>query len=104
MVDKRLLALLGALLGLVAGVLILAGAAAGRGGIELLGVLAGLGVLYGSYLIYRGKASWFSWGRTRTGALINIALGLLTLLVPGGIGGLASLLAIASGFLGLLAA
>jgi len=105
MVDKRLLALLGALLGLVAGVLILAGAAAGRGGIEILGVLAGLGVLYGSYLIYRGKTSLlFGWGKARLGAWINLILGVGTLILHGGVGGTESILAIVSGVLGLFAA
>src|SRR6266545_2348690 len=102
MSEKRLLALLAAILGLVAGVLIVAGAVT-RGGVEVLALLAGLGILYGSYLIYRGKSSWFSLGKTRTGAIINLALGLLTLLIPGGVGGILSIVAIVSGFLGLLA-
>ena len=103
MSEKRLLAFLAAILGLVAGVLILA-AAAGQGALNVIGIVLGFGILYGSYLIYRGRASWFSWGRTRTGALINLVLGLVTLFVPGGVGGVLSVLAIVSGFLGLLAA
>ena len=68
-------------------------------------LIAGIGVLYGSYLIYRGKTSiLFGWGKTRLEALINLAIGVLTLLTPGGVAGPASILAIVSGTLGFLSA
>ena len=102
--EKRIFALLGLVLGIVAAALILAGATRGSS-LDVIGLLAGLGILYGSYLIFRGKTSLlFGWTKTRTGAVINLVLGVVTLLVPGGVGGTASILAIVSGVLGLLAA
>jgi len=44
------------------------------------------------------------WAKTRMGALINLVVGIATLIIPGGVGGTASILAIVSGVLGLLAA
>ncbi len=103
MKEKRLIAIIGAILGLVAGILILLAGAGGRG-LEVLMVLVGIGVLYGSYLIYRGRSGWFSLGiRTQTGGIINLVLGIVTLLVPGGVGGTLAILAIVSGVLGLMA-
>jgi hypothetical protein len=100
--ERRLLGLLALGLGLVAGVLMLADGAARSG---LIGIAAGLGVLYGSYLMYRGKVSLImGWAKTRTGAMINLIIGVATLLIPGGVGGTDSLLAVASGILGLLSA
>ncbi len=79
-------------------------ASAGRG-VSLLSAVIGLAILYGSYLIYRGKTSLlFGWGKTRLGAWINLILGFVTLIAPGGVGGTPSILAIVSGILGLLAA
>ncbi len=102
--EKRLFGLIALVLGLVAGVLILLDVQANRN-VNLVTLIAGIGVLYGSYLIYRGKTSiLFGWGKTRLGALINLAIGVLTLLIPGGVGGTTSILAIVSGILGLLAA
>jgi len=102
--EKRLLGLIALILGLVAGVLILLDLQA-KQNIDLLNVIAGIGVLYGSYLIYRGKTSiLFGWGKTRLGSVINLAIGVLTLLIPGGVGGIASVLAIVSGILGFLSA
>lgn len=102
--QKRLFALVAMILGLAAGVLILLAATAGRE-VSLLSVILGLAVFYGSYLIYRGKTSLlFGWGKTRLGAWINLILGFVTLVVPGGVGGTPSILAIVSGILGLLAA
>ena len=76
-----------------------------QGSLQILGLLAGLGVLYGSYLIFRGKSSLlFGWAKSRTGAAINLLIGLGTLIIPGGVGGTASILAILSGVLGFLAA
>ena len=101
--EKRLLALIALVLGVVAAFLILS--ASTRGSVEFLGLLAGLGVLYGSYLILRGKSSLFmGWAKGRTGAMINLVIGLATLVLPGGVGGTASILAIVSGVLGFLAA
>jgi hypothetical protein len=100
--EKRLLALVSLGLGIVAGALMLSSAT--RGSLEILGILAGLGVLYGSYLIFRGKSSLlFGWAKSRTGALTNLILGIATLIIPGGVGGTPSILAIISGMLGLLA-
>jgi len=102
--EKRIFGLVALVLGLVAGVLILLDVQASRN-VDLVTLIAGIGVLYGSYLIYRGKTSiLFGWGKTRLGALINLAIGLLTLLIQGGVGGIASILAIVSGILGFLAA
>jgi len=102
--EKRLFGLIALILGLVAGALILLDLQA-KQNIDLLNVIAGIGVLYGSYLIYRGKTSiLFGWGKTRLGSVINLAIGVLTLLIPGGVGGIASVLAIVSGILGFLSA
>jgi len=102
--EKRIFALLALILGIIAAALILTAATRGSS-LEVLGLLVGLGVLYGSYLIFRGKASLLmGWAKTRMGAVINLVLGVATLVIPGGVGGTASILAIVSGVLGLLAA
>jgi len=102
--EKRLFGIIALILGLVAGVLILLEVQS-KGGVDLITLIAGIGVLYGSYLTYRGKTSiLLGWGKTRLGALINLAIGVLTLLVPGGVGGYPSILAIVSGILGFLSA
>jgi hypothetical protein len=102
--EKRLFGLLAMVLGLLAGILILLGAQV-NAGVDLLDLVIALAVLYGSYLIYRGKTGLlFGWGKTRLGAMINLSLGVITLLVPGGVQGTESILAIVSGVLGLLAA
>lgn len=102
--EKRIFGLIAFVLGVVAGVLILLDVQASRN-INFVTLIAGIAVLYGSYLIYRGKTSiLFGWGKTRLGALINLAVGVLTLLIPGGTGGAASILAILSGVLGFLSA
>lgn len=102
--EKRIFGIIALVLGLVAGVLILLDIQA-NGNVNLVTLIAGIGVLYGSYLIYRGKTSiLFGWGKTRLGALINLAIGVLTLLIPGGVNGMASILAIVSGILGFLSA
>ncbi|HYS73798.1 MAG TPA: hypothetical protein VEO96_07455 [Thermoplasmata archaeon] len=101
--EKRILGLIAALVGLVAGILILIAATAGQG-VSLLTAVVGLGVLYGSYLIYRGETSrLFGLGKARLGAWINLIIGVATLLLHGGVGGTESILAIVSGVLGLLA-
>ncbi|HKW42880.1 MAG TPA: hypothetical protein VJP06_01715 [Thermoplasmata archaeon] len=102
--EKRIIGLLAALLGLVAGVLILLEASRG-GSLDLGKTVVGLGVLLGSYLIFRGKTSLlFGWAKTRMGAVINLLLGVVTLILPGGVGGTASILALLSGILGLVSA
>lgn len=103
MSEKRLLGLLAFVLGLIGGILMLSSAAAD--GADAVGIAAAFGVLYGIYLIYRGKVGVIAgWAKTRMGALINLIIGIATLLLPGGVGGTASLLAIASGILGLVSA
>src|SRR5207237_1039590 len=65
---KRIFALLGLAIGLIAAALMLSASA--RGSVYILGILAGLGLLYGSYLIFRGKTSLlFGCAKTRTRAL-----------------------------------
>jgi hypothetical protein len=101
--EKRLFALIALGLGVAAAILILS--ASTQGSVDVRGLVAGLGVLYGSYLIFRGKTSLLlGWAKTRTGAIINLVIGLVTLFLPGGVGGTASILAIVSGVLGFLAA
>src|SRR5947208_16377280 len=93
---KRIFALLGLAIGLIAAALMLSASA--RGSLYILGILAGLGLLYGRYLIFRGKTSLlFGWAKTRTGAVINLVLGVRTLLSPGGVGRTASTRATVSG-------
>jgi hypothetical protein len=102
--EKRILGLLALIVGLIAGIIMLLAVQSAKA-LDLLDLIAGLGVLYGSYLIYRGKAALlFGWGKTRVGAWINLGIGGITLIVPGGLGGTASVLAIISGVLGLLSA
>jgi hypothetical protein len=102
--EKRLFGLLAMVLGLIAGILILLGTQR-NAGVDLLDLVIGLAILYGSYLIYRGKTGLlFGWAKTRLGAIINLSIGVITLLVPGGVGGTESILAILSGVLGLIAA
>ena len=102
--EKRILGLIAALVGLVAGILMLLAATAGQG-VSLLTAVVGLGVLYGSYLIYRGKTGrLFGLGKARLGAWINLIIGVVTLILHGGVGGTESILAIVSGVIGLLAA
>src|SRR2546427_13309094 len=84
--EKRFFGIIALILGLVAGVLILLNVQS-KGNVNLVTLIAGIGVLYGSYLIYCGKTSiLFGWGKTRLGSLINLAIGVLTLLIPGGVG------------------
>src|SRR3989475_8052724 len=90
--EKRLFGIIALILGLIAGVLILLNVQS-KAGVDLLTLIARIGVLYGSYLIYRGKTSiLFGSGQTRLGALINLVIGGFTLLIPGGVGGTPSIL------------
>jgi hypothetical protein len=102
MTEKRLLALLGFLLGLIAAILVLVGVLTIRGNQELtLEFLVGraielalaLGLLAGSLLLFRGKHS--------SGGLVNLILGLVVILV--GAGTLEGILGVLSGVLGLVA-
>lgn len=101
--EKRVLALLGFLLGLVAGVLILVGAfQLGRNQsitIELIAerivqVVLGVVILFASLLIYRST--------TNAGGFVNLIVGIIGLFVPP-IGTTEAALAIISGILGLIA-
>lgn len=103
MSEKRILALLGFLLGLLSGVLILVGAfRLGRNeAIELALVLSrvveiviAVVILLASLLIYRGKSS--------VGGLVNLVVGIVALFLPG-IGVTEAVLAIVSGLLGIVA-
>src|SRR5947208_16715814 len=102
--EKRLFGLIALVLGLVAGVLILLDVQA-KQSIDLVNVIAGIGVLYGSYLIYRGKTSiLFGWWKTPLGSLINLPTGVLTPLILGGVAGIASIFPILSGLVQFLSA
>ena len=59
--EKRLFGLIALVLGLVAGVLILLDVQA-KQNINLLNLIAAIGVLYGSYLIYRARRAFCSAG------------------------------------------
>ena len=100
--EKRILGIIAMLLGLAAGILILISATSVQR-IPILDVAVGLGILYGSYLIYRGKTSLlFGRSKARFGSWITLGLGAITFLIPGGVGGTPSILAVAGGILGLL--
>ncbi len=101
MTEKRVLALLAMLIGLIAGLLILVNALdLGRGNLDLnrilnagVAALLGIAILVGSLLIYRGKY--------RSGGIINIILGIVTILLSLSTTG--AILAIVSGVVGLVA-
>src|SRR5437763_13066348 len=102
--EKRIFALLALILGIIAAALILSAATRGSS-LDVLGLLVGLGVLYGSYLIFRGKTSLLmGWAKTRTGAVINLVPGVATWVIPAGVGGTASRPASVRGVLGTWAA
>src|SRR2546430_11931319 len=102
--EKRIFALLGLILGIIAAALMLSESTQGHY-LDVLRLLAGLVVLYGSYLIFRGKTSLLmGWSKTRMGALINLVVGIATLIIPRGVGVTASILAIVSGEIGALVA
>ncbi len=104
MSEKRDLAIVGFVLGLLGGALVLAsslGFARGNlAGITLaevlnsaISIILGLAILFGSLLLYRRQYS--------TGGILNLVLGILVLIIgPSEIGGI---LALISGVLGLLA-
>ncbi len=103
MSEKRDLAIVGLLLGLLGGALVLArglGPFEGRlGSLTLsdvvgsaVSLILGLAILFGSVLIYRGRYS--------TGGILNLVLGIVALLVADQLGGI---LALISGVVGLVA-
>lgn len=99
MTEKRLLALLGFLLGLVGGILLLAdGIDAGRRTIDLAfllergaQLLVAVAILFGSLLVYRGTSG--------AGGAILVALGILAILLWDTTAGAVALV---GGVLGLL--
>ena len=102
MTEKRLLALLGMILGLIAGVLILADVVIVRGnptidldfvvsrGVQLVVAIA---LLFGSVLLYRGRGM--------SGGLVNLIFGIVAFAF--GYGELEAVAGVLSGILGLLA-
>ncbi len=104
MSEKRDLAIIGFILGLLGGALVLASSLGfARGNLtnitlgEVLGsavfIILGLAVLFGSLLLYRRQYG--------TGGVLNLVLGILVLVIgPSLLGGV---LALISGVLGLLA-
>lgn len=107
MSEKRLLAILGLILGLLSALLILIGlfTIGRRENLDLqffleriVGFVFGVAILLGSLLIYRGKY--------RTGGLVNFLLGVVALVLGFvfRVGTVEAVLAIISGILGLLAA
>jgi hypothetical protein len=101
MTEKRVLALLALLIGLIAGLLILVNALdLGRGTLDLnrilnagVAALLGIAILVGSLLIYRGKYS--------SGGIVNIILGIVAVILSLSTTG--AILAIVSGVVGLVA-
>ena len=103
MTEKRLLALLGMLIGLIGGLIILVDVIdVGRRQTvdltfvvnSLVTVLIGIAILVGSLLIYRGRHS--------SGGIINLILGILALVIAGA-SDTGGILAIISGVIGLVA-
>ncbi len=101
MTEKRVLALLAMLIGLIAGLLILVNALdIGRSNLTLsqvlnagIAALLGIAILVGSLLIYRGRYS--------SGGIINVLLGIVALILA--ISTIGGILAIVSGVIGLVA-
>ncbi len=104
MSEKRDLAIVGLLLGLLGGALVLADSLGGFGRNfanvtiqEIIGdavyIILGLGLLFGSLLIYRRNYS--------TGGILNLILGILVIVLGGGV--LGGVLGLISGVVGLLA-
>ena len=101
MTEKRVLALLAMLIGLIAGLLILVNVLdIGRSNLTLsqvlnasIAALLGIAILVGSLFIYRGKYS--------SGGIINILLGIVAIIL--GISTTGGILAIVSGVIGLVA-
>ncbi len=102
MTEKRILALLALLIGLIGGLLILVNALSAVQGGQFnldravnaaIAALVGIAILAGSLLIYRGKYS--------SGGIVNILLGIVTLIL--GLNSTGGILAIVSGVIGLVA-
>ena len=104
MSEKRDLAIVGLLLGLLGGALVLAASLGpyGRNFANLtletlvgsaVAIILGLAILFGSLLLYRGSYS--------TGGILNLILGIVVLIIgPSQLGGI---LALISGVVGLIA-
>ena len=102
MTEKRILALLALLVGLIGGLLILVNALSAVQGGQFnldravnaaIAALVGIAILAGSLVIYRGKYS--------SGGIVNILLGIVTLIL--GLNSTGGILAIVSGVIGLVA-
>ncbi len=104
MSEKRDLALVGFILGLLGGVLVLASSLGfARGNLfsitlqevlnSAIAIILGLAILFGSLLIYRRQYS--------TGGILNLVLGILVLVIA--TSELGGILALISGVLGLVA-
>ena len=102
MTEKRILALLALLIGLIGGLLILVNALSAVQGGQFnldravnaaIAALVGIAILAGSLVIYRGKYS--------SGGIVNILLGIVTLIL--GLNSTGGILAIVSGVIGLVA-
>jgi len=102
MTEKRILALLALLIGLIGGLLILVNvlnvAQGGQFNLDravnaAIAALLGIAILAGSLLIYRGKNS--------SGGIVNILLGIVTLIL--GLNFTGGILAVVSGVIGLVA-
>jgi hypothetical protein len=102
MTEKRILALLAFLIGLIGGLLILVRALNTIQGSPFnldrainvsIAALLGIAILVGSLLIYRAKYS--------SGGIVNIVLGIVALILPADYTG--GILAIVSGVIGLVA-
>ncbi len=102
MSEKRDLAIVAVLLGLLGGALVLvSGIDLGRLSnltldflaTRIVGIILGVGLLLGSVMIYRGSYS--------TGGVLNLILGIVALVIP--TSQLGAVLGLISGILGLLA-
>ncbi len=102
MSERRLLGLLGFVLGLIGGVLILVSVFAYRGNAaltvefvldRLIQIVFGVLILFASLLLYRRSYS--------TGGILNLVLGIVGLVI--GVSQVGAILALLSGVLGLIA-
>ncbi len=101
MSERRELAIIGLLLGLIGGALVLSSVLdLGRANLtiefvlsRLVSVIVGIAILFGSVLIYRRSYS--------TGGILNIILGILVIVLS--LGTIAGVLTLISGVVGLLA-
>ncbi|SRR5712691_374967 len=102
--EKRLFGIIALILGLIAGVLILLNVQS-KGSVDLITLIAGIGVLYGSYLIDRGKNEHpLRLGEDPPRGIDQPRDRSVDPTDPGGVGGTPSILAILSGILAFLSA